>query len=413
MTGSATSITANGATLNSTITTNGAPGVTAWFDWKNTLALGNSTVAQSTTGGAVSQALTGLSPATTYYFRGATQKSGGTPVYDSNIITFTTLASSASSPTITTNPATTVTATSAPLNGSVAIPINNGLVAWWTMDSSSISGTTLTDVSGNGNTGTITGTNVVAGKVGQGLQFNGSPDTVAVPNQDRSAFTFSTWVKRAAINTNRGDGPLILAANFYGWGAYIEGPSYNAGNNILFGKIGSWQESSAGTIDANWPMVTISYDGTQIKFYIDGVLDKAVTHADTFNSSSGAYNLGARPASSNYFKGIMDETRIYNRVLTASDVADLYKVTSNTAWFDWGTTSSLGNSTAVQSTTGGSITQTITGLTQGTNYYVRAAVQQSGSSPSTGQTLTFTTADVAPDALPTPLSWPRHRPASA
>jgi hypothetical protein len=69
------------------------------------------------------------------------------------------------------------------------LTLSTGLVGWWTMDgkdtpwTSATAGTTL-DSSGNGNTGTLTSmnraTSPVAGKIGQGLNFDGVDDYIII-----------------------------------------------------------------------------------------------------------------------------------------------------------------------------------------------------------------------------------------
>jgi hypothetical protein len=55
-----------------------------------------------------------------------------------------------------------------------SLGLSSGLVGYWTMDDKNISGTTVTDKSGNGNNGTISGATKTAGKLGQALKFDGT-----------------------------------------------------------------------------------------------------------------------------------------------------------------------------------------------------------------------------------------------
>jgi uncharacterized protein YkwD len=120
VTESASGIGVAGATLNGTVNPNGGA-TTGYFQWGLTTSYGHNTSAtslgSSTSPLAVSANLTTLSPGTKYHYRiVAANVSGTTNGLDE---VFTTTASTANAPIITTNPATDVTAATATLNGSV------------------------------------------------------------------------------------------------------------------------------------------------------------------------------------------------------------------------------------------------------------------------------------------------------
>ncbi|GEM_PF-1196486 len=117
-TGAATSVTASGATLNGTVNANYAS-TTVTFEYGLDTSYGSTVTAdQSPVTGStdtpVSAAVSGLLPNTTYHYRVVGQNSGGTT--DGSDLTFTT---DAIPPTVTTDPAASVTASGATLNGTV------------------------------------------------------------------------------------------------------------------------------------------------------------------------------------------------------------------------------------------------------------------------------------------------------
>jgi hypothetical protein len=119
----ATSIADNGATLNGTVNPNGSS-TTVTFCWGTDNALASCasvSATQSPVSGssdaAVSKALTGLVAGTTYYYSVTATNGGGSDVGD--IETFTTTGTAPSAPAATTSAATSITQTSATLNGSV------------------------------------------------------------------------------------------------------------------------------------------------------------------------------------------------------------------------------------------------------------------------------------------------------
>src|SRR5882724_7272210 len=94
------------------------------------------------------------------------------------------------------------------LNKPSALGLNNGLVGWWTFDGKDMAGNYAFDKSGNGNRGTLTGTNGLpvrtVGKIGQGLSFDGVDDNVNVGDIDAldgaSQFTISAWVYQRSLD---------------------------------------------------------------------------------------------------------------------------------------------------------------------------------------------------------------------
>src|SRR3989338_6799822 len=80
--------------------------------------------------------------------------------------------------------------------------IATGLVSHWKMDETS--GTTATDSVGT-NTGTVTGATFTAGKINNGLSFNGTSNYVSVPRMNYDEISISAWFYKTAndiVNAN-------------------------------------------------------------------------------------------------------------------------------------------------------------------------------------------------------------------
>ncbi|MCG2695492.1 LamG domain-containing protein, partial [Candidatus Parcubacteria bacterium] len=72
-----------------------------------------------------------------------------------------------------------------------------------------------------------------------------------------------------------------------------------------------------------------SYDGTTMKIYIDGTLEDTNTDfSGNLPTNDGNVRIGADYQSTpdNFFSGLIDEARIYNRALSADEVGELYRV---------------------------------------------------------------------------------------
>ncbi|MDE1975233.1 MAG: LamG domain-containing protein, partial [Patescibacteria group bacterium] len=174
-------------------------------------------------------------------------------------------------------------------------------VGYWTFDgkdtvwTSSTTATTL-DKSGNNNTGTLNGmnqaTSVVIGKIGQALKFDGSTSYVGVSNTIATR-SVSFWVKPTTSSAS-----MINLTS----GAYVT--------------------ASAGTITATgFTSPTIYVNGSAGSTLTANVWNHIVV-TDTANTSANAITIGK--ANGSYTGGVIDDVRIYNRALSATEVKQLY-----------------------------------------------------------------------------------------
>ena len=218
--------------------------------------------------------------------------------------------------------------------------LTSGLVGHWTFDgkdtvwTSSSAATTL-DKSGNNNTGTLTNmtqsTSPVAGKIGQGLKFDGSNDyvlttTIAGGGTTNTA-TFSAWVNTKSKSSYDG---VIFHRN----GGAVRGLLLNdAATSITYCWECTADEYTATTgltlTDGQWYFVSVVITPTAATVYkIDqsGTLS-SWTHTKTHNAYSlnVVYDIG-RDNGGRYWDGNIDDVRIYNRSLSQSEIIKLYNM---------------------------------------------------------------------------------------
>jgi hypothetical protein len=222
------------------------------------------------------------------------------------------------------------------LNVSPVSNLTSGLVGYWTFDGkdtpwTSSSAGTATDRSGNGNTGTLTNmsraTSPVSGKLGQALNFDGVDDYASTPlDLTSSSFTLSAWVK--STNTaNNGDRRTFLSKRGAGdeWILYQD---LGVNQTIRFT---GWDSGGAGTkgvggttnfVANQWYYVVLTYDGTTTNMFINGVLEGTTSAGNPIRDTVNTVVIGKenlRP-----WSGSLDEVRIYNRALSATEVQSLY-----------------------------------------------------------------------------------------
>jgi len=211
--------------------------------------------------------------------------------------------------------------------------LTSGLVGLWSFDGPDmVAGSTAYDRSGSGYDGTLTAltaASAVPGKVGQALYFDGNADEITIPNLDAYATrSVAFWLKRGRDPANWFDG-IIACSTTGGWGIGIYDYG-GAGSKIYDGNIGATSYvSTAGITDREWHHVVETRGGGTLKFYIDGVLDSSQADSDTYDCASGTatYQIGNINSTSPKFQGVIDDLRLYNRVLTATEVSALYNRT--------------------------------------------------------------------------------------
>jgi len=225
-----------------------------------------------------------------------------------------------------------------PIPGSRLSPFTttppSGPIAHWQFDESS--GTTATDSSGNNNTGTlVNGPTWIPGRIGNGLSFDGVNDSMSVADSTSlrlgTTMTVSTWVsvranvadwvrlvgKGSSSDRNYGlwrewDGDLLF--QIYSQGA---ASACNFWNNL---GAGSSTNIAAGS---GWHHVLATYDGTTGNMYVDGT--QAYSGACTITPAASADPLTVGYAGFHtYLNGLLDDVRLYNRALSASEISSLY-----------------------------------------------------------------------------------------
>ena len=233
--------------------------------------------------------------------------------------------------------------------------VTDGLVSYWTFDRENIAGDIAEDVWGE-NDGTIVSTpKVVAGQVKDALEFDGSDDYVNLTNlgdfgSRMGTSTFEAWIKTSFNKDWATLFKVIDRGCSMAWGLDIN--ASNRFDQIIFKKdfisrymrhkLGEngCKSTTSGTsvsiFDGKWHHIVHINDtyvdnaGLELReqlLYIDGELHPPglsnVTVLDTFIPFVEAVYLGAGNNSGNaerFFRGRIDEVRIYNRPLTHAEV---------------------------------------------------------------------------------------------
>jgi hypothetical protein len=226
-------------------------------------------------------------------------------------------------------------------------PLWNSIFGVWNADTLGTSldtnifrvynGDNVNDTSGNAQNGTnVGGVTFTTGKVGNAFTFNGS-NYVTLPNNSLNSltgdFSISCWVNMSSIG-----GAQVFLSTYQAIGGVEYGFWFRVINGFQFsvynGPTRIDTNPSGGAISTNtWYHVVITKTSSQIKWYINGVAD---------NVFNGTYNIPYHPTSNVAAIGALhkwngtdtvqymsngsklDGLTVWNKVLTATEVASLY-----------------------------------------------------------------------------------------
>ena len=226
-------------------------------------------------------------------------------------------------PTPADTPTETPTATATPNCGA------DGLVGYWAMEEGS--GTTITDSSPPANDGTLHGdaTWATPGRVGaHALALDGSGDYALVPDDDcldiTNAITLAAWVKPGQQATQ----DLVKKATSGSVDGYeVSLASGTSTMKPFFRLNGSYRidATTSYPYDGNtWFHVAATYDGTTMRIYYNGVQEgSGVPGLPSIASNTVSLSIGAQNDGTRAFKGALDEVRVYNRALSATEIEAL------------------------------------------------------------------------------------------
>ena len=185
------------------------------------------------------------------------------------------------------------------------------------------SGTTVTDASGNGNTGTLTDTTwSTTGKYGGALKFNGTNALVTIPDAAllhlTTGMTLEAWVDPSAVSAAWRDVVYKANDNFY-----LEATSTNGSLPDAGTIAGGSYADAFGTakLTANtWAFLTETYDGSTLRLYVNGTQVASTAHTGAITTSTNPLQIGGDSLYGQYFAGLIDNVRVYNVALTAAQI---------------------------------------------------------------------------------------------
>jgi hypothetical protein len=195
------------------------------------------------------------------------------------------------------------------------------------MDDEDTSGGTLYDKSAYDNHGTNNGATTGSdGVINEAYTFNpANSDYVGPvdnPMSDTQTFTVSIWGKIFSTSNYQ------TAFGNSGVGFWVEFRRNGSGTGASWqfgGTDGNTREINSGIVlnTDQWYHLVGTYDGNTAKIYIDGIEEGSISTSATINMPN-SWTIGSWDGGGNVHDGDLDDVRLYNRALTASEISQLY-----------------------------------------------------------------------------------------
>ena len=210
--------------------------------------------------------------------------------------------------------------------------LTSDLSAWWKFDESS--GQSASDSSSSQRHGEVEGATWVDGRIDGALRFNGTDQSVSFPAPTLNRFTLSAWFKTDSAGNsvfprifNLPDFLLYLGRRDNDYEPDQKTVKFFANRTR---SDGVWNSAKNVVEDTRWFHVAASFgagDGDATPaLYIDGVPltvgPQSVPSGSRATDGETGY-IGDDGEDTRAFDGIVDDMRIYNRILAASEVAAL------------------------------------------------------------------------------------------
>jgi hypothetical protein len=208
----------------------------------------------------------------------------------------------------------------------------NGLVAYYPFCGNA------NDQSGNGNNGVVNGASLTTdrfGNINSAYDFDGISNYITVLDNNvfnMQSFTISTWVK------NSSSAPTVLARYILNKGCNTPSPSFR----LYYQNDGIQQEYVSDCWVPNrvyqngpssnnlWTNIIYSYDGQNLKMYVDGVLFGTANQSGSLTNNNNPIFIGCTNATNNcpqlssFYAGKIDDIGIWNRALSQQEITQLF-----------------------------------------------------------------------------------------
>lgn len=195
----------------------------------------------------------------------------------------------------------------------------SGIVSWWGGDNNAL------DIVGENHGTLVNGTDYSTGMVGQCFSFDGVDDYISVPSDPSidptTEATLEAWVYFNQLPSAAGHIMEIMAKSGFNTDLDILA---NTNDRVYF-YVGAGVNVASNTViqAGQWYHIACVYKAAdRLEIFIDGLLDNSITISVTRGTNSNPFTLGAAAQwPGRYLSGLLDEAAIYNRAMSADEIA--------------------------------------------------------------------------------------------
>ncbi len=206
-----------------------------------------------------------------------------------------------------------------------APPIDADLVGYWRLEGGA------KDTSTQNNDGTVYGSTFAAGKVGQAVEIsNGNcvaiPDSNSLDAAAATTLTIMAWVRfDGGCSGDRG----IIFNKEYAYEVGVTCAGTSQFQEAINTSTTPWGWEGTGKMPvAQWVHAAVTWDGTTVRHYLDGVGGYTRTLSGALVNRSTGVGIGCRgvpgdasTAGTSFWVGAIDELAMYKRALSAAELS--------------------------------------------------------------------------------------------
>ena len=210
----------------------------------------------------------------------------------------------------------------------------------WKLDETS--GLTATDESAYGNNGILVnmvGTEWTTGKIDNGLDLDGTNDWVntTIASNETTTATMLAWFKSDDAGT---------IGNSYATQRFVTQRDAATSSRLAVGINNDrvavfWDDGGAnmqqGTTvltAGQWYHAALTYDGSTIRLYLNGVEEGNWAEASLSTASTDTFKIGAG-GGTRFFDGVLDDVRLYDRGLCAAEITAIFEEARSLRIVSW------------------------------------------------------------------------------
>ncbi len=164
---------------------------------------------------------------------------------------------------------------------------------------------------------------MTGGKFNGALSFNGTNASVTVPDSATldltTGMTVEAWVRPSTGNTWQTAVAKEQPGNLV-YGIYSNTNTNRPSTEVF---VGGSTRSVAGTGAVPlgvWSHLASTYDGTTLRLYLNGAQVSQLAASGSILTSTSPLRIGGNGIWSEWFNGLIDEVRVYNRALSAAEI---------------------------------------------------------------------------------------------